>query len=86
MELEELINKAVEDHMKPVNEKLEKILLNQQRVEPMIKIFEENKIVKMKVDGFFKTITFYSSEISKFALVALGAWGFLKWAISHIMK
>jgi len=66
-----------------LDEKLDRIIAFQERSEPMVKIFEDNKIVKMKFDGWFKTMTFYTTEGSKIAVFILGTWSMILWLIRH---
>lgn len=54
------------------------------KVQPMVRTFEENKIVKIKVDGLLKTITFYTSEGGKILVFGVGVWSFIRWIMAHV--
>lgn len=50
----------------------------QDRLEPVIKVFEDNKVVKAVLETETKKITFYIREITTIGVFLVGVWGIIK--------
>lgn len=70
------------DFQKKASETFERIEAQLKRLEPMIKLFEENKIVKARLGSDAKTIILYAGGIATVG----GAWYVLKAILTTLLK
>lgn len=81
----EELSHTLDLHIDDNNRNFAEISVFIRRMEPMLKVFEDNEIVKMKIKRDTKSIVFYVSSISTIMVAVVGAYEVLKWIIIKIM-
>lgn len=58
----------------------------QDRLEPMVKLFEENEITKMKIKQSTGTIVFYVKSGTYIATFLVGLWYVIQWMFKNLPR